>query len=207
MSGLWAGLLAGVRGAIRPKTADASGNPVVAQGPGGGVRDTAVIAPRGYSPKNVGNDASARPWESVAISSPQPDSAPASGIPADFDVEAFLTTSKTNFVSLQAAWNQADVASLRAMMTEAMLEQIQGQLAERERPSAGAQGTTEVVMLDAHLLGVEDQGEVYLASVEFSGMLREESSAGPNPFREIWVITRPKVGFGDWLVAGVQALQ
>ncbi len=46
-----------------------------------------------------------------------------------------------------------------------------------------------------------------MASVEFSGMLREESSAGPNPFREIWMITRPKVGFGDWLVAGVQALQ
>jgi predicted lipid-binding transport protein (Tim44 family) len=207
MSGLWAGLLTGVRGAIRPKTADANGDLLAPQGPGEGVRDTAVIAPRSYSPKNVGNDASARPWESVAVSSLQRDNTQASGVPADFDVEAFLSTSKSNFVSLQAAWNQADVASLRAMMTEGMLEQIQGQLAELERSSAGTAGTTEVAMLDAHLLSVEEQGEFYLASVEFSGMLREEPSAGPNPFREIWVITRPKVGFDDWLVAGVQALQ
>jgi predicted lipid-binding transport protein (Tim44 family) len=32
-------------------------------------------------------------------------------------------------------------------------------------------------------------------------------SMGPNPFREVWNITRPKAGGGGWLVAGVQALQ
>jgi predicted lipid-binding transport protein (Tim44 family) len=37
--------------------------------------------------------------------------------------------------------------------------------------------------------------------------LREEPSAGPNPFRELWSITRPKSGDGGWLVAGVQTLQ
>lgn len=205
MSGLWAGLLTGVRSAVRPKGSDASGHAVAVSGPGKGGSDTAFLAPRSYSPKNVGNDASARPWESVP-NAPQPDNKSV-GLPDDFDVEAFLATSRKNFLNLQVAWNQSDVASLRAMMTEEMLAQIQGQLAERERASAGLPGATEVVMLDAHLLGVEDQGEAYQASVEFSGMLREESSAGPNPFREIWVITRPKVGFGDWLVAGVQALQ
>ena len=206
MSGLWAGLLTGVRGAMRTKTADASGNPLPTHGLVGGVPETAVFSPRSYSPKNVGNDASARPWESVAIA-PQPDSAQTSEVPADFDVEAFLASSKTHFVDLQAAWNRGDVASLRAVLTEEMLDQIQGQLSEREQAGVGVAGTTEVVMLDAHLLSVEEQGDAYLASVEFSGMLREESSGGPSPFREIWSITRPKVGFGDWLVAGVQALQ
>lgn len=206
MSGLWAGLLTGVRGAMRAKTAEAIGNPLPAQAPVNGVPDTAVFAPRGYSPKNVGNDASARPWESVPLS-PQPDGAQAPDTPAGFDVDAFLSISKTHFVNLQAAWNRADVASLRAVMTDEMLEQIQGQLAEREKTGAGQVGATEVVMLEAHLLSVEEQGDAYLASVEFSGMLREEMSGGPSPFREIWTITRPKVGFGDWLVAGVQALQ
>ena len=206
MSGLWAGLLTGVRGAVRSKAADASGRPVATPGQAGDAGGDDFLAPRGYSPKNVGNDASARPWESVTHAL-QSDGAHLPGMPIDFDVEAFLAASKANFLNLQAAWNRADVASLRAMMTDEMLAQIQGQLAERERSSSGVPGTTEVVMLDAHLLGVEDQGEAYQASVEFSGMLREELSAGPNPFREIWVITRPKVGFGDWLVAGVQALQ
>jgi predicted lipid-binding transport protein (Tim44 family) len=46
-----------------------------------------------------------------------------------------------------------------------------------------------------------------MASVEFSGMIREEPSAGPSPFREVWNMTKPKAGTSGWLVAGVQALQ
>jgi predicted lipid-binding transport protein (Tim44 family) len=57
------------------------------------------------------------------------------------------------------------------------------------------------------LLGIEELDHAHMASVEFSGMIREEVSAGPNPFREVWNITRPKSGSGGWLVAGVQALQ
>lgn len=164
--------------------------------------------PRGYSPKNVGNDASARPWESTFDASPVDQAfggtAP-QGVPDGFDVEAFLRSSKSNFVSLQDAWDRADIPSLRAMMTDDMLEQIQGQLAERERTGASG-STTEVVMLDAQLLGIEQVEGAYLASVEFSGLLREDPSAGPNPFREVWNITRPQNGSGGWLVAGVQAL-
>jgi predicted lipid-binding transport protein (Tim44 family) len=62
-------------------------------------------------------------------------------------------------------------------------------------------------MLQAHLLGIEEVGPGYLASVEFSGLIREDASASPNPFREVWNITRAKAGSGGWLVAGVQALQ
>jgi predicted lipid-binding transport protein (Tim44 family) len=46
-----------------------------------------------------------------------------------------------------------------------------------------------------------------MASVEFSGMIREDMNAGPSPFREVWNMTRPKQGQVGWLVAGVQALQ
>jgi predicted lipid-binding transport protein (Tim44 family) len=67
--------------------------------------------------------------------------------------------------------------------------------------------TTEVVMIEARLLGIEELETAHMASVEFSGMIREDVSAGPNPFREVWNITRPKSGAGGWLVAGVQALQ
>ena len=46
-----------------------------------------------------------------------------------------------------------------------------------------------------------------MASVEFSGLIREEPSAGPAPFREVWNMVKPKNGSAGWLVAGVQALQ
>ena len=128
-------------------------------------------------------------------------------MPAGFDAEGFLKASKANFISLQDAWDRSDIPSLRAMMTDGMLEQIKGQLAERERAGGSAVNKTEVVMLDAQLLGIEELDDEYMASVEFSGLIREDVSAGPNPFREVWNITRPKSGPGGWLVAGVQALQ
>jgi predicted lipid-binding transport protein (Tim44 family) len=178
--------------------------------------------PRSYQPKNVGNDASARPWERsgpASLDAARPSGGGGSmigsalggsqswGVPAGFDAEGFLKASKANFVSLQDAWDHSDIPALRAMMTDDMLEQIRGQLAEREQSSGGSVNKTEVVMLDAQLLGIEELHGEYMASVEFSGLIREEASAGPNPFREVWNITRPKSGPGGWLVAGVQALQ
>jgi predicted lipid-binding transport protein (Tim44 family) len=198
-------------------------------GPSGGLAHQAAgeaVTPRDYSPQNVGNDASARPWErnttgfeaSRMAESSQPtthgsmigSALPGEsqwGVPVGFDVDGFLRASKDNFRALQAAWDRADVASLQAMMTDDMLFQIKVQLTEREREAPGATNATEVVMLEALLLGIEDADGEYMASVEFSGLLREAAAAGPNPFREVWNITRPKAGSCGWLVAGVQALQ
>lgn len=174
-----------------------------------------------YRAENVGNDASARPWErgSMAFEAPQ---SPANGgsiigsalmgsqtwgVPAGFDTEGFLKSAKTNFVTLQAAWDRADVAALRAMMTDDMTREIQTQLAERENHTGAGANQTDVVMIDARLLGIEELPDEYMASVEFSGMIREEPSAGPSPFREVWNMTKAKNGSSGWLVAGVQALQ
>lgn len=183
-----------------------------------------ATTPKNYSPENVGNDASARPWErsSMAFDANKYDAAaPAGGsmigsallgaqswgVPAGFDAEGFLKASKANFVTLQDAWDRSDIQNLRAMMTDDMLEQIKTQLADRESHTGGVVNKTEVVMLDAQLLGIEELSDVYMASVEFSGMIREDASAGASPFREVWNMTKPRSGGSGWLVAGVQALQ
>lgn len=166
--------------------------------------------PLGYSPHNVGNDASARPWENssnaAVVGSTGGVHSTGRGVPDDFDIAAFLQASKANFVSLQHAWDRSDIPSLRAMMTDSMLAEIQAQLAERER-SGSLDNTTEVVVLEARLLGIEEGRSGHMASVEFSGLIREDPSAGPNPFREVWSIIRPHSTASGWLVAGVQALQ
>ena len=129
------------------------------------------------------------------------------GIPAGFDVAGFVTAAKQNFVTLQDAWDRSDIAALRSMMTDNMVAEIRSQLAEREAQFPGQPNKTEVVMLEAQLLGIEEQAEAYLASVEFNGVIREDDSSGPSPFREVWNMTKPKQGSSGWLVAGVQALQ
>ena len=117
------------------------------------------------------------------------------------------SASKANFVTLQDAWDRSDIQNLRAMMTDDMLEQIKTQLADRESHTGGVANKTEVVMLNAQLLGIEELSDVYMASVEFSGMIKEDASAGASPFREVWNMTKPRSGGSGWLVAGVQALQ
>ncbi|TXT40052.1 MAG: import inner membrane translocase subunit Tim44, partial [Comamonadaceae bacterium] len=183
----------------------------------------ATPTPASYRPENVGNDASARPWErnTTAFQANTGSTVGAGGsmigsglvgsqtwgIPAGFDSEGFLKSAKANFVSLQAAWDKADIPALRVMMTDTMLKEIQAQLAERETHTGGPLNMTEVVMIEAHLLGIEDLGDDYMASVEFSGMIREEPSSAPSPFREVWNMVKSKNGSNGWLVAGVQALQ
>ena len=176
---------------------------------------------RQYNPAKIGNDASARPWEqptsgfdsgastarpSTRIGSALMGNGPNWHIPDGFDAAGFVAAAKQNFISLQDAWDLSDIPALRVMMTDTMLAEIQSQLAERAQLVQGP-NTTEVVMLEAQLLGIEDLGEGYMASVEFSGMIREEPTSGPNPFREVWNMTKPKQGQSGWLVAGVQALQ
>jgi predicted lipid-binding transport protein (Tim44 family) len=203
----------------RAASAGPQGGPFVFQGAGnaGGVP---VAQTKPYSPDHVGNDASARPWErsSMAFDASNPTGSATMigsaltgsqkwGVPAGFDSEGFLAAAKTNFVTLQVAWDKSDIAALRAMMTDTMLVEIQAQLAEREAQHGVNPNRTDVVMLEARLLGIEETPEEYLASVEFSGMIREEPSAGPSPFREVWNMTKPVSGGRGWLVAGVQALQ
>lgn len=194
-------------------------SPYAFQGAGAGA-EAAVPVPQ-YSPDKVGNDASARPWERNSMAFDAKNAAAGTGvqigsalagsqnwgIPPGFDTEGFITAAKRNFVTLQDAWDRSDIGTLRSMMTDDMLGEIRSQLAERETHPSGQVNKTEVVMLEAQLLGIEDLGDDYMASVEFSGMIREEPSAGPSPFREVWNMTKPKSGNSGWLVAGVQALQ
>jgi hypothetical protein len=103
----------------------ASVRPLRSRGAGGA---GGVDEPRPYRPENVGNDASARPWErSNAMRPLEPlggnqnrrrihdrfgvAGSQTWGIPAGFDVEGFLKAAKTNFVTLQAAWDKSDIAS------------------------------------------------------------------------------------------------
>lgn len=195
----------------------AQSSPFAFQGAGnmGGVEQ------RPYRPENVGNDASARPWEqNTAYYDSKPaatgttgsmigsalSGAQAWGVPSGFDSEGFIKAAKANFITLQAAWDKSDISSLRAMMTDGMLTEIKTQLSEREIHTGTQPNQTDVQALDARLLGIEELADEYLASVEFTGMIREDANASPTPFREVWNMTKPKSG-GGWLVAGVQALQ
>ena len=153
-------------------------SPFAFQGAGGGAPASAPVAQQ-YSPDKVGNDASARPWERSSLAFDAQRSAGSEGsiigsalagsqnwgVPQGFDTAGFLEAAKRNFITLQSAWDRSDIATLRSMMTDAMVEEIQGQLTERESHRGDQPNHTDVVMIEAQLLCIEDLGDAYMASV------------------------------------------
>ncbi len=128
----------------------------------------------------------------------QSGSAPA--IPADFDTAGFLRHAKTNFLRMQAAWDKADAQDIREFTTPEMFAELKMQLTERGTSA----NHTDVVTLDAEMLGVETVADEHLASVRFSGMVKEDTHAQPEAFNEIWVLSKPVTGNSGWLLAGIQ---
>ena len=65
---------------------------------------------------------------------------------------------------------------------------------------------TDVVTLNAELLEVVTEGQRHIASVHFSGMLRESAGAPAVPFSEVWHLVKPIDDSRGWAVAGIQQL-
>lgn len=124
------------------------------------------------------------------------------GVPADFDSAGFLRHAKTYFIRLQAAWDKADINDLREFTSPEMYAELKLQLQER----GASPNHTDVVSLNAELLGMENLDGHYLASVKFSGMLREAENAPAEPFSEVWNLSKPVSGNGGWILAGIQQL-
>ncbi|SMP65757.1 Tim44 domain-containing protein [Noviherbaspirillum suwonense] len=128
--------------------------------------------------------------------------AAAQGVPADFDVPGFLRHAKTYFIRLQDAWDKADVKDISEFTTPEMFAELRMQIQER----GASPNVTDVVQLNAELLGIETGPNDYLASVKFSGLIKEAPDASATEFAEIWNLSKPTSGQGGWVLAGLQQL-
>jgi predicted lipid-binding transport protein (Tim44 family) len=152
---------------------------------GSPVRPGSVMATLGSGPASAGTRP-AVPWD----------------VPADFDVEGFVRNAKVHFIRLQAAWDARDLDDIREFTAPEVFAEIRMQLSEE----TGAPARTEVVSLEAQLLGIEESASEYIASVRFDGSIREGQGAA-EPFSEVWNLSKPKRGNRGWLLAGIQQLQ
>jgi predicted lipid-binding transport protein (Tim44 family) len=121
-------------------------------------------------------------------------------LPAGFDAAAFAAHAKTQFMALQAANDARDLARLRDVLTPEMFDLVRAEIAER----GDAPQQTEVFGLEARVLAVAQEAGDYVASVHFTGSLREQPGAVPEDLDEIWHLTKPRSGPGGWVIAGIQ---
>jgi predicted lipid-binding transport protein (Tim44 family) len=120
------------------------------------------------------------------------------GIPAGFDSAGFLAAAKANYIKLQHAWDSGDLAELSEFTSNDMFITLTHELRAR-----GGKSTTEVVTLDADLLGIESNADEHLASVKFDGTLRVDGEI--ERVSEVWNLAKPVRG-GGWVLAGIQQL-
>jgi predicted lipid-binding transport protein (Tim44 family) len=148
-------------------------------------------------PLNIGGGVA-----SAVSASEAPRAAPVA-IPG-FEAEPFLRVARTSFIRLQAANDAGDLDDIRDFTTPEMFAEIAMQV--RDRGEAAQK--TEVVTLNASLVEAVVEGDYAIASVRFTGLVREAADANPEPFDEIWHVRQDQRDRkATWLIAGIQQVE
>jgi predicted lipid-binding transport protein (Tim44 family) len=117
---------------------------------------------------------------------------------ADFDVTKFLRSANSYFLRLQTAWDRGDLNDLKEFVTREIYDELKSQI----RARGAAENKTGVDSLDVELLKLESGDGKYVATVKFSGLMREEDSPA-SKFMEVWSLTR-RIESKNWRLAGIQ---
>ena len=120
--------------------------------------------------------------------------------PAWFNAEQFVEGAKGHFITLQKAWDSADLSEVESYCSPelfaAIKQEMQGQQAGEHQ--------TVVDTLDAEIADMAVDGEYFVVSIRFSGFIEEDASEGAHAFNEVWHIRRLANDEGTWEVAGIQ---
>jgi predicted lipid-binding transport protein (Tim44 family) len=137
---------------------------------------------------------------SGSLGATPPRAAGSDQFPHWFDGPSFIAGAKGHFVQLQSAWDQGDLESIREYVTPELFGELQ-----QERARLGGPQQTEVVRLQAELLTLQREGDLAVASIRFSGLIREDAQGAAEPFNEVWHVQHLWAGAeGDWYIAGIQ---
>ncbi len=118
------------------------------------------------------------------------------------DKDTFLENAKTLFLQLQEASDQQNLNVLKEYTTPELFTLLRKDMLARE----SAISSTQVLTLAADLLAVEEENNEFLASVRFSGSIREEINGSAEDFAEVWNWTKPISGNTGWLLCGIQQI-
>lgn len=123
----------------------------------------------------------------------------ASRFPAGFDAAQFAVHAKMNFTRLQQANDKRDVSTMCDYMTPEFYLAITAQI-----DPMGVVQNTEIISLEAAVVEVVTENNKNIASVRFSGSMRDAATTVTETFDEIWHLEKPLDGASGWLISGIQ---
>ena len=123
-------------------------------------------------------------------------------VPAGFNQEEFLKGAKMAYTRLQKSWDNRDLQDISQFATKSVMQELRLQAQEDPNPS-----NTEILMVNAELVGVEPEGDNLRAQVYFDVLMREDpAQAAPGNVREIWHFLRIGQN-GNWKLDGIQQVE
>ncbi|NDY90642.1 Tim44 domain-containing protein [Ideonella livida] len=162
-------------------------------GAGAGTGSTLAWPGRPAEPQAAAQPAAFSPQVASPLSS-----APVS-LPGGMQASDFERVAKMIFVRLQAANDAGDLEDLRRFTTPELFASLRMDLLERGQ----GQQQTDVVQIEARLVDFAQENGQQVASVRYTGLIREESGGAANPFDEVWHLIKPVDDSRDWAIAGI----
>ncbi|MBI3771631.1 MAG: Tim44 domain-containing protein [Gammaproteobacteria bacterium] len=121
--------------------------------------------------------------------------------PSWFDEDNFVRLAKSHFIRLQAANDARDLHDIREYTTPEIFAEISLQMQEL----GDTVQHTEVISVDAKVLDVYNEGDLTIASVRYTGQIREQANGPIETFDEIWHVQRSHAQTNaNWHIAGIQ---
>ena len=125
-----------------------------------------------------------------------------SNVPADFDQDEFLRGAKAAYTRLQASWDRRDLGDIANFATEDVMAELREQAASDPDPSK-----TEILLVNASVLEVRDEGDKRRVAVYFDVLMREnQNAAHPEQVREVWHFVCSTAAGDSWKLDGIQQL-
>lgn len=144
-------------------------------------------------------------WDSLRTEQPVQQSAGQSDgveLPADFDQDEFLRGAKAAYTRLQASWDRRDLNDIASFATEDVMQELRKQAEEDPNP-----GKTEILLVNASVIEVRDEGDLRRVAVYFDVLMREDQRAArPEQVREVWHFVCSHADGDSWKLDGIQQL-
>ncbi|WP_027185810.1 TIM44-like domain-containing protein [Desulfovibrio inopinatus] len=118
-----------------------------------------------------------------------------------FDEDDFLRGAKLFYAKLQEAWDRRNLEDIRPYTTNEVFQELSQQAKQDPKP-----GQTDVLLVKAKLINLEQKDGETQCAVQYDAMLREDpTQEATSNVKEIWHFVRSESAPGAlWLLAGIE---
>ncbi len=119
-------------------------------------------------------------------------------LPPNFDLTGFLRRARDHYRTVQIAWNNADMQTIRGYVVPELYEYL-----ANERSTLEEIQHTEVMFVDAEIVRADNHHSGAEVSVRFTGRYRDLLEQVEDDINDVWHLERAHEG-APWLIVGIE---